>query len=192
VVVGGDQVATSTAPADGKWAVHELPGFDDVLFGVSCASKSLCVAVGNTGKILASTEPTTSKSWMPARVPGARNVYDVSCPSKNLCVALGHRGRALIGMPGPPDTVITAARIKPRRHKAHFRFKAMRAVATRFQCKLKKLGPRGVERRARYRRCSSPASYPHLRHGRFIFKVRARNAIGADPTPATKSFRIRR
>jgi hypothetical protein len=191
VTVGGDHVATSKEPADGKWAVHELAGSDGVR-DVSCASESLCVAVGDTGKILASTEPTVGGSWMPARVPGARGLHAVSCPSKKLCVALGERGRAVIGTPGPPDTAITAARIKPRRHKARFRFKAKSAVATRFQCKLKKAGPRGLGRRSRYRRCISPATYTHLQNGRFVFKVRARNAVGPDPTPAAKSFRIRR
>jgi hypothetical protein len=191
VTVGANHVATSREPAGGKWAVHKVAGSYRMI-DVSCASESMCAAVGTSGKILASTEPAVGDSWMPARLPGVRLLHAVSCPSRNLCVALGERGRAVIGTPGPPDSAITVSSVMPKRHKARFRFEATRGVATRFQCKLTKRGPEGSSSKSRYRRCTSPATYRHLHTGRFVLKVRARNTIGPDPTPAAKSFRIRR
>jgi hypothetical protein len=38
--------------------------------------------------------------------------------------------------------------------------------------------------------CTSPKTYKRLKVGRYTFKVRAFNSAGADPTPATKGFKI--
>jgi hypothetical protein len=87
--------------------------------------------------------------------------------------------------PGRPDTKITRATLGPER-TATFRFEAI-GGAEGFRCRLK--GPRG---RARFRPCSSPRTYRHLRPGRYVFSVRAIGAAGGDPTPATRRFKVDR
>jgi hypothetical protein len=67
------------------------------LDGVSCASESLCVAVGYEGSVYVSAAPTAG-SWSigsPYQGPGAPHLTGVSCPSASLCVAVsGGNGSA--------------------------------------------------------------------------------------------------
>ena len=66
------------------------------LFAVSCASVSLCVAVGNPGTPIVSTDPTSSATWR--RVDGGDmgELIGVSCvPS--LCVAVDASGHVIVG-----------------------------------------------------------------------------------------------
>jgi hypothetical protein len=88
---------------------------------------------------------------------------------------------------GSPDTKITKARISQQRRKAKFRFKAI-GQATGFQCQLK----RKHHRTPRFKSCDSPKTYKHLKHGRYVFKVRAIGPGGKDETPDKKRFKIRR
>jgi virginiamycin B lyase len=88
----------------------------------------------------------------------------------------------------PPGTRITRSKISSKKHRARFRFKAI-GTAHSFQCELKRAHHK--KPRARYRRCSSPKTYKHLKHGTYVFKVRAKGADGVDPTPAKKKFRIK-
>jgi hypothetical protein len=91
--------------------------------------------------------------------------------------------------PGPrpkrPDTKITRAKVASK-GRVIFRFEAI-GTAVRFQCRLRR--PRG---KARFRRCSSPRTYKHLKPGRYAFSVRAIGPAGVDPTPATRRFAIHR
>ena len=67
---------------------------------VSCATESLCVAVGYEGSVFASTDPTGgAKTWSVGDLnegPGASHLTAVSCPSASLCVAVsgGYGGAA--------------------------------------------------------------------------------------------------
>lgn len=59
------------------------------LDAVSCATESLCVAVGYEGSVYVSAHPTAG-SWSigsPYEGPGAPHLTGVSCPSASLCVA---------------------------------------------------------------------------------------------------------
>jgi hypothetical protein len=112
VAVGGlDTVAFSQAPTGGtaKWHVVN-PGYPvgpgetcvegepncptpgGRLHDVSCASRSLCVAVSKEGFIYASTDPTGgADAWSPTVInegDGATHLTGVSCPSPSLCVAV--------------------------------------------------------------------------------------------------------
>ncbi len=96
-------------------------------------------------------------------------------------------GTCLAGTTGPrPNTVI---HVKPpkvtRKRTAYFHFGSGAVRATKYQCKL--------DRRA-WRRCSGSAgkTYRRLKPGYHIFRVRAGNANGWDPTPARYRWRIRR
>jgi hypothetical protein len=83
----------------------------------------------------------------------------------------------------PPNTRLTAAPARRTRvRRARFRFTATESGSS-FQCKLD---------RRRWTSCRSPQAYRRLTKGLHVFRVRARDAAGnADPTPATRSWRIR-
>jgi hypothetical protein len=54
----------------------------------------------------------------------------------------------------------------------------------RLQCALVKTS------QASFSACRSPQTYTHPKPGKYTFDARAFNAVGADPTPAKKSFTI--
>lgn len=114
VAVGAfDTVAFSRTPTGGpdRWHVVN-PAYDEPkqscledgepvdfcsrprgsLRAVSCASESLCVAVGYEGNVFASADPTGgARAWSVGDVnegPGANHLTGVSCPSTSLCVAV--------------------------------------------------------------------------------------------------------
>ena len=82
----------------------------------------------------------------------------------------------------PPDTQITSVQVGA--HEATFGFQALRK-ATGFRCALAKVGVAPS-----FKSCTTPKTYSSLASGDYIFRVRAFNAIGADPTPAKRSFKI--
>jgi hypothetical protein len=89
----------------------------------------------------------------------------------------------------PPNTRIRRARIHQRTRSAVFTFAAAGASVSRaisFQCALSH-----GHKKARFRRCTSPKRYERLRKGHYTFRVRARDTVGKDPTPAKKTFRIK-
>ncbi|HVV91637.1 MAG TPA: beta-propeller fold lactonase family protein [Solirubrobacterales bacterium] len=86
----------------------------------------------------------------------------------------------------PPNTKIIAAKISPRGGGATFRFRAL-GRATGFQCALT-----GKGRKARFRPCSSPKRYLHLKPGRYTFGVRATGPGGTDASPAKRRFKVTR
>ncbi len=98
------------APAQAQgpdWQVRQLQGEAGkvMLFGMSCPTPSMCVAVGGNNTLASSTNPTGDISaWDVAyvgegAVPTAPNGYfngrqirGVSCPSPSLCVAVTFEG----------------------------------------------------------------------------------------------------
>jgi hypothetical protein len=87
-------IATSTHPTAGAgaWKVHKYGRYDIGLGGVSCPAPSLCVAVGESPKILVSKDPTGAiTTWKRASphggLAGHSLLTGVSCPTKSLCVA---------------------------------------------------------------------------------------------------------
>jgi alpha-tubulin suppressor-like RCC1 family protein len=104
---------------------------------------------------------------------------------------------------GPPKgTRITGAKINRRKKTARFRFAAPGAI-TGFECQLIRPGPRRHHRKHKSARRVERAKprfavcgpgmkvYKHLRPGRYTFKVRALDILGADAVPATKRFKIK-
>ncbi|MHB1810777.1 MAG: hypothetical protein ACYCU0_15995, partial [Solirubrobacteraceae bacterium] len=69
---------------------------------LSCASSSLCVAVGGGGEALVSANPTSSPAtWSSVPVAGGKKLTSVSCPSTSECVAVDSEGEAFVsGNPG--------------------------------------------------------------------------------------------
>jgi hypothetical protein len=78
------------------------PGHDDILFGVSCASATACVAVGNgtqgSGASATLIESWNGTSWtvVPSPNEGStgndNGLADVSCVSATACTAVGSSG----------------------------------------------------------------------------------------------------
>jgi hypothetical protein len=75
------------------------------LSSVSCATESLCVAVGYEGSVYVSNDPTgsvltstapASGSWQTTRLGGAPDLRGVSCPIPSLCVAVAKDGRIFV------------------------------------------------------------------------------------------------
>jgi hypothetical protein len=83
----------------------------------------------------------------------------------------------------PPDTRITAVKVRTAKRKAVVRFTSTEPGST-FECRLDGTA---------YRACTSPWASPRLKPGRHVFSVRARDAAGnTDTTPAHQAFRVKR
>lgn len=89
-----------------------------------------------------------------------------------------------------PNTKITSEKGSNSTGTATFTFKAI-GTSTGLRCALVKEPTRHqTTPRPSYRVCRSPKSYTRLQPGRYTFLVRAFNADGSDPTPATRKFTI--
>ena len=94
----------------------------------------------------------------------------------------------------PTGTRITRAKVQGKKNRATFSFAAPGAI-TGFECLLVKPRPKtkrhGKRKKPRFAKCAAPKSYKHLKPGRYTFKVRALDILGADAHPAKKQFRVR-
>jgi hypothetical protein len=80
-----------------------------------------------------------------------------------------------------PNTTITKApKSKTTDRTPTFKFKSSESHST-FRCKLDSKP---------YARCSSPDTLPKLKRGKHTFKVKAVHKGAADPTPASKAFKV--
>ena len=123
----------------------------------------------------------------PAGALDSANGVSVSPDGKQLYVAaaLGNVVTHLrIEQTKVPNTRITRAKINSKKHKATFKFKAI-GNATGFECALAK-----KKHKPKFKRCSSPKAYKHLKRGSYTFEVRAVGPSGHDPSPAKRRFRI--
>jgi hypothetical protein len=96
----------------------------------------------------------------------------------------------------PKGTAITKTVIKSKKRRAKFAFTAPGAI-TGYECKLKRRKPRSKNggkkpKAVKFSRCNSPRKYKHLRPGKYTFKVRALDILGADAHPAVKKFTIKK
>jgi hypothetical protein len=91
----------------------------------------------------------------------------------------------------PHGTKITKTKIRVKKRRATFRFKAKGTVKG-FKCALtrRKTGKHAKKPKRKFKRCRSPKTYKHLRHGRYVFAVRAFNSAGVDRKPATRHFKV--
>jgi hypothetical protein len=98
----------------------------------------------------------------------------------------------------PKGTRITKAKIVRRKKRATFSFSAPGAI-TGYECMLVRKAPKrhkgagksAKRRKPRYSACGSPRSYRHLKPGRYVFRVRALDILGADAVPAKKTFKLK-
>jgi hypothetical protein len=91
-------IVSSADPADGATATWGKVATNETLYGVSCGSTSMCVAVGqsvgtpNDGVIYASASPTSTILTDWKLTSTSAPVNGVSCPSAALCVAYENGG----------------------------------------------------------------------------------------------------
>jgi hypothetical protein len=142
----------------GEPAEFEAPG--NALFAVSCASASLCTAIGTEGRIFTSTDPFSAPD------PPARGKHRKTLPR--------------------PRTILVWAenfwkRTSTRHRHVRARFRFFSPSQTKgFECKRDR-GP--------YRRCHSPLRY-WVKHGRHVLRVRAVGPTGLHGPAAIKRFRV--
>jgi hypothetical protein len=68
------------------------------LTGISCPSKTLCVAVDDGGNAIVTSNPTGGAgAWHPVAIDGGEPLDAVSCASRTLCVAVDDAGYAVTG-----------------------------------------------------------------------------------------------
>jgi alpha-tubulin suppressor-like RCC1 family protein len=96
----------------------------------------------------------------------------------------------------PKGTAITKAVVKSKKKLAKFRFEAPGAI-TGYQCKLKKPKPKKAKggrkpKPAKFSSCFTAKKYKSLKPGKYTFKVRALDILGADAKPAVRKFTIRK
>ncbi len=98
------------------------------------------------------------------------------------------------GFSPPHGTKITSSKVKQKKRSASFSFSAQGTVVG-FQCELQRPKPKGRHKKlpkAAFGPCGSPKSYKVLlRPGTYTFLVRAFNGAGADPSPASRKFKLR-
>jgi len=83
--------ADPAAPSgNGMTWTNRTSGTNANLYGVSCPSAGLCVAVGSAGTIL--TSPDGGMTWRNQASHTNSNLQSVSCASTKICVAVGHEG----------------------------------------------------------------------------------------------------
>jgi hypothetical protein len=168
-------VLTSTDPTAGakSWRFENLVPFEpteaegqpprNALFGVSCASTSLCALVGSEGRIFTTTDPFAALTDPSSadRLPKLRR------RPRTILVFAEHFWRAAV--------------TRHRHVRARFRFYSPSRVRG-FECK---------RDRGRWRPCASPLRY-WTGHGRHALRVRAVGPTGLRGRPSMKRFSVRR
>lgn len=67
------------------------------LDGISCPTRSFCVAVNGVGQVITTNDPAGSpRKWRRARIDGRHALTGVSCASKALCAVTDERGNVLV------------------------------------------------------------------------------------------------
>lgn len=119
--------------------------------------------------------------------------FSGACTGTAACrVGLGGDQTVIATFGRPKGTRITRAKVNRRRGSARFSFNAPGAI-TGFQCALVRPKRRHHPKpKARFSKCAAPKRYRHLAGGRYTFRVRALDILGADAAPATKRFSIKR
>lgn len=161
-VTNNADVLTSTDPTGGptSWTFENLVPFEadgtgagifvkNALFGVSCASTSLCVSVGANSRIFTATDPFAAPAPSSPRAPGKR---------------IRRRPQTILVF---AEGFWTPTVTRKRRVKARFRFYSRDGVRG-FLCK---------PGRRRWRRCHSPLRY-WAPVGRHVLRVRAIGRTG--------------
>ncbi len=184
----GHVISSTTPTANTAWHSAKIAGGDplfNTLFGVSCLSTKLCVALDDNGNVFTSIHPTGGASkWTSKKVNSRGSPDAISCRTR-VCVTVDNLSGAVAGRLVPPDTTITsgpANNSTTHDHTPTFKFKS-NALEPHFRCKLDS---------AAYKSCSSPKTYTTpLALGSHTFRVKTIDPLGqVDPTPARRTFKV--
>ncbi len=123
------------------------------------------------------------------------------CSGTGPCQVNMSQDQTVLATFGPPTgTAITKSKV--RKKSASFSFTAPGAI-TGFECELIRPKPKRKHGKghkhaakasrapAKFAACPSTKAYKHLVPGRYTFKVRALDILGADANPANRKFRIK-
>jgi hypothetical protein len=91
-------VVTSTDPtgAAGAWTAWNVDAGTADIFGISCPSRSLCVAADSAGNVLTSSDPAGGQDkWTSTPVDATNTLRSVSCPSTSFCAVVGGAGHVV-------------------------------------------------------------------------------------------------
>jgi hypothetical protein len=150
--------------------------------------------------------PACDQRYPQARVeplraqPAARFAgFSGACTGTGVCKVKLDGDRTVTATFGKPKgTRITKAKIVNRKRLARFSFSAPGAI-TGYECMLvrkkgKRKRARGSAKRGkpRFAHCGAPRKYRNLKPGRYVFRVRALNILGADAKPAKRKFKIKK
>jgi hypothetical protein len=168
---------TVTKTGSGTGAVTSSPA------GITCGST--CTFNYPYGASVTLTATPASGSTASLSGPG--------CSGGTTCTVTVNSATAITAtftLLRPSHTRIIKAKIDKKKHTASFTFTASGSV-TGFQCALLPPKTKGHKRpKLRFRACTSPRIYRHLKHGGYKFEVRAVNSSGPDLKPAIKRFTI--
>jgi len=97
---GGTAVIAKTTNNGGIWTAKKAPSGTSAYYGVSCATSTFCIAVGqdasNNPDIAVS--PTTGANWIAQSPPAADGpLYAVACRTTTLCWAGGYSAGFVAG-----------------------------------------------------------------------------------------------
>jgi hypothetical protein len=124
-------LACACPAAASEWTGHALGGeaAQTQLFGISCPTTALCVAVGGNNTIASSTAPAAPGGWnavyvdegAQAGAPNQRELKGISCPSTTLCVAVGFLGKIVTSTnPTGDSSAWSVADLSPTGPNTHF------------------------------------------------------------------------
>jgi len=126
--------------------------------------------------------------------------FSGACTGTAVCAAKMDSDQTVTATFGvPTGTKITKAKIVSKKKKATFAFSAPGAI-TGYQCLLIKPKAKKKKRKAKaskkakkpkFGSCKGPKTYKGLKPGKYTFKVRALDILGADAKPAKRVFKIK-
>jgi hypothetical protein len=167
--------------------------------GVNCGA--VCSVLFDEGTAVTLTAAPGSGStftgWSGGGCSGTDPCVVTMSADQNVSANFDQTPAAPPAPPGPPPvvtavpgTTLDNAKINQDKNSATFTFEALPAkdaTTSGFECALIKK----AHGTPKFKGCTSPKTYKHLKPRRYLFEVRAVGPAGPDATPAKKRFRIR-
>ena len=150
--------------------------------------------------VCAQSYPEAQVHFLRAQPPAAFAGFSGPCAGTGPCQVKMNGDQTVTATFGrPKGTTITKAKIVRRKKLAIFSFSAPGAI-TGYECMLVRKATKSHKgatksakrRKPRFSACGSPRRYRHLKPGRYVFRVRALDILGADANPAKRKFKLKK
>jgi alpha-tubulin suppressor-like RCC1 family protein len=209
-----NQNRPTPSPVPGVTGVSDAVASDYNTFAIIGPSQKLSIAlagagagvVGGSGVLCSSdcSQPFAQGQVKTLRaepaIAGQFAGWSGPCTGTGACQVRLDADATVTATFGPPKgTEITGLKLigkRKKRKKAILRFTAPGAV-TGFECLLRKPRPKNrkgakspTRRKPKFSPCASGRVYKNLGPGKYAFRVRALNILGADAAPAKRTFRV--